>query len=344
MSNGSTASNALWHSQAPSTAELPRVATFRGICGAAILRHRERGGGPTVSHVAYGDESSYNTSRFRSVAIVTATAEQAASFSSEVRSLLDASSVRELKWSDVKDVRRRSACERVLSAFLSRARVGELRIDVLVWDIEDARHTVPGRDDNENLARMYYHLCRSTFRQRWPTGARWGVYPDEFHAMKWPDLYSTLRYAGRPDFSAGTDLARSSLQASEDGFAVIEVAPVTSHDEPLVQVADVFAGLAVYSRTSFDTWRSWHEASQPQLSFEPPVEPTLSNRHAQRCPLVSLVNDYCKSRAWTVALSSTRGFETRDWSRGPVNFWFYRPQHEDDRAPTRITAWGGPEF
>ena len=43
-----------------------------------------------------------------------------------------------------------------------------IRIDSLMWDIDDSRHKISGRDDTANLCRMYHHLLRNVFLERWP--------------------------------------------------------------------------------------------------------------------------------------------------------------------------------
>lgn len=298
-----------------------------------------------ITHLAYGDESSYNDGRFRAVAIVSGTVGSCAQAEASARDVLATAQVRELKWSAIKDAHRQALCEAVLTEFLGRLAVGKLRVDVITWDTHDSRHAVQGRDDIENLARMYWHLCHCTFRDRWPAGARWGVYPDEMRSIEWYEIESPLAYVGRSDYERGTTLPMGSLQAGERGFEVHEITPVHSHDAPLVQIADVFAGLAVYSRESFEKWCAWSSEQGGQLSLIASPQPVLSNRDRHRCPVVHLLNQHCKAERWTVALQSSRGFETKDWRKGPVNFWFYRPQHDDDRAPTKVPVrWTGPSF
>jgi hypothetical protein len=42
----------------------------------------------------------------------------------------------------------------------------------------------------------------------------------------------------------------------------------------------------------------------------------------------------CKNRKMGVSLKTFGGLKTLD-PRRPINFWWYEPQHEMDKAPTR---------
>ncbi len=52
-------------------------------------------------HVAYTDETQHNTGRFRGLALVTMESKNAERITSELKQLLQASSISEFKWSKV---------------------------------------------------------------------------------------------------------------------------------------------------------------------------------------------------------------------------------------------------
>lgn len=287
-----------------------------------------------ITHVAYGDESSHTSGPYGAVAIISMPAAVAPSFASEIEALLAESSVRELKWHKLKSARDRFAVLKILDAFCARADRGEVRANVLVWDFDDSRHAIKGRDDHANLGRLYYHLCESVFRRHWPQGATWGLYPDELHAMRWTELQYFLQLKGLKLGQSGGTLT----DARSKGFDIAEVRPVSSISEPLVQLADFFAGIAVYSRTAFETYGVWSRQAdgQEQLFLHGPPTPTLSAKDRERCTVMRALDDAAKARKWGVALASTRGFQSHDWRRGMLSFWFWTPQHFLDKAPTKV--------
>jgi hypothetical protein len=252
-------------------------------------------------------------------------------FSAEVAGLLGESSVTELKWQKLKSARDRMAAQKVLRAFCVRAERGEVRADTLIWDFNDSRHAIRGRDDHENLGRIYYHLCMAVMRDRWPGGSAWGVYPDEFAQMAWDELAQILRHQG---FKVGLRSGRIQ-DAFANGFHVQEIKPLVSADEPLVQIADLFAGMAVYSRASYEKLEAWERENGQMGLFDDGDPVILKGRDRERCLIISEFKKHADARKWGVSLSSTRGLESRDPTRGPTNFWFYVPQHELDKAPVK---------
>ena len=285
-----------------------------------------------VTHVAFADESSYNFGRYRALALVSMRADHVSAFRTLLADHLAESGITEAKWARTKTAKARFGAEKLLGTCLNEASNGRVRADVLIWDTRDDRHAVQGRDDNANLERMYYHLCRCTFRDRWPSGASWAVYPDEMTAMGWPLLRDILHREGFRQGLRGGGL----IEAHEKGFLVEGIEPVVSAEEPLVQLADLLAGLGAYSWGSFDRWEAWRDAMgrQPTL-FGDHAEINLSNGDRERCKLLQQLTEYAKQRTWGVALNGTRGLRTRDPRTSRVNFWRYVPQHQNDRAPTR---------
>ncbi len=148
---------------------------------------------PKVTHVGFSDESNWNKGRFRSLGLVTLPADQLNYINDKVRHLFEESGVREFKWKELAGTKERFAAEKLCKFTLEWALKGYLRVDVLIWDIEDSRHRIPRRDDVVNLGRMYYHLFRNVLRKRWPNEAIWRLHPDEHTAMDWGTLEECLQ-------------------------------------------------------------------------------------------------------------------------------------------------------
>lgn len=292
-----------------------------------------------ITHVAFADEKGYNEGRYRGIALVTLPQQNVNPFQHAIQSLLSESSVNEFKWERLSSARERFAALKLVDFAVGRASNGSLRIDGLTWDIEDSRHKINKRDDIANLERMYYHLFKHVFCERWPDGSIWALYPDENTALEWNTVQDFLEYAStmteirRDLFTKGRFILRLKKE-----FRIEIVSPCKSHKEPLIQLADLFAGLAVYSRSSYNRFESWELSNKKgELLF--PVEQEqllkLSKSDIERCRVLSEFNEKCKNKKLGVSLKTNKGLKTFDAKR-PINFWWYEPQHEADKAPCKI--------
>jgi len=290
------------------------------------------------THIAYTDESKYNFGRYRGVSLVSLRLQDAGRLRRELERLLQESDISEFRWKKVGNAKYRFAAIKMQGYGVEKATKGLLRVDVLTWDTEDTRHKLPGRDDIENLQRMYYHLFKNVLRDRWPDGSVWRLRPDENTALRWDTMEDFLDMASsrldtrRDLFTAG----KFRLRLKQE-FSIEQIVPCKSHEEPLVQLADLFAGLAVYSRTSYDCYKAWQSGSTPQLPLfeeegEESVQPSRSDQ--ERCQVLDKFDALCKRRKLGVSLKTYRGLRTRD-PKNPVNFWWYEPQCEEDKAPVR---------
>ena len=243
----------------------------------------------------------------------------------------------EFEWKNLAGARERFAAEKLCECTIARACVGQLRVDVLVWDMEDSRHKVVKRDNIANLERMYYHLFRNVLRMRWPHDAVWLLCPDEHTALDWETVQDCLGAAGatlqveRSLFTGGEFRLRLRRE-----FGVEEIKPVPSATCPLLQVADLFAGLAVFSRQKYDDYQRWKVTTEGQRSlFDESQEvfnPSRSMR--ERFHVLSKFDQVCKTRKLGVSLKDRRGLWTPN-PENPINFWTYKPQRPEDKAPQK---------
>jgi hypothetical protein len=290
------------------------------------------------THIAYADETKYNFGRYRGVALVTLRLADARSFREELQKLLDESDVKKLEWKKLRDAKRRFAAMKVVNCTVRRAVEALLRVDVLSWDTEDRRHKLPGRDDIENLQRMYYHLFKNVLRERWPDGSVWRLCPHRNTAMDWERMEDFLAMAStqmeveRNLFTRGKFRARLRRE-----FRIEEIAPCAAVEEPLVQLADLFAGLAVYSRERYERYEWWENSYSQQLRLLEGAEERsiqLSGSDSERCPVLAELKARCRRHGLGVSLKTRRGLRTFD-PKKPINFWWYEAQREEDKAPVR---------
>lgn len=295
-----------------------------------------------ITHVAFSDESHWNKGRYRSLGLVTMPRKSFAELERTLARLLDESGVSEFKWEKLSGARERFAAIKMCEFVVDAACRGNLRLDVLVWDIEDSRHKVPQRDDVANLQRMYYHLFKYVLRTRWPDGSIWALYPDENTAMNWDSVRDYLDRADT-EIQVYGDLftgGKFRLRLIKE-FQIYETKPVSSACNPLLQLADLFAGLAVFSREHYDALAQWRKERETQLTLFASEDDdgagetkTVSRSIRERCYVLDLFDKLCKSRKLGVSLKTERGLRTFDHSK-PINFWPYTPQHPLDKAPTK---------
>jgi len=290
-----------------------------------------------ITHFAFVDESNWNTGRFRALGAVSLKTDAYTILSGKISKLLEESNVIELKWSKVTDAKYRFAAEKVNNLVIEQAVVGSLRVDVLSWDIEDKRHGIKGRDDIENLHRMYHHLLKNIMKDRWEDDAVWHLKPDEHTALRFEDIHYFLEIK-----ETGVAIEDVSLFSSNPKrywrkyYNIIGFEPVTSEKEVLVQIADIFAGMVCFSRACYEKYKNWERSnSQQQTLFEYEKKTDqLSKSEKTRFELLKKFNEKCKCRRLGVSLDSCNGLKTFDPSK-PINFWWYEPQGDYDKAPTK---------
>jgi hypothetical protein len=291
-----------------------------------------------VSHLAFADESHWNSGRFRSLALVTLRHADLPAFSYELQRLLEESKVKEFKWERLRDARYRFAALKLGTFAIEQAARQKLRLDILMWDTEDSRHSIRGRDDVQNLGRMYYQLFKYVLRERWPDKSTWRLHPDEHTALDWPNVEEYLDRASMRARPFADMFSEGKIKISfKVEFKIAGICPLSSTEEPFIQVADLFAGLVAFSRESYAEFEKWQRATNPQPKFEFEVgeeEAINSHSNKERFVVIQELNTLCKTCRLGVSLRTHKGFRTRD-PRNPVNFWWYEPQHIHDKAPTK---------
>jgi hypothetical protein len=296
--------------------------------------------GISATHIAYADESYYTSSRHRSIAVITCKASDDDTITQLYTQLLRESGLREFKWEKLRQARERFAALKMMDRAIELSTSGRLRVDVLIWDTYDSRHSVQGRDDVANLQRMYYQLFKNVLQQRWPTGSTWHLRPDENSALDWATVQDYLDSAGLTIQVQGNLLEGSFRLRLARDFSVLQICEACSLDTPLCQLADLFAGIGAYSHAAYDKYECWLCTQSGQMALDLDLDdrspdPQLSNKDRERCTVIKHLDDQCKRHKLHVGLKSSRGLRTYDPTY-PINFWPYEPQHPDDKAPVRV--------
>ena len=258
------------------------------------------------AYAGFTDETQYNVGRYRGVALVGAPLAQVPLLSGEVERILAESGVAECKWEKVRSARTRFAAEKLLVWALDAALADRLHVDTLTWDAGELPAVSRSGTRPQplpylkRLHQMYAALLAEALAHRWPDGRAWVIFPDEQNALRWPVI-----------------------AAASPRIASVE--PRVSGAEPLIQLADLFAGLAVFSRAGYDTYERWLclrpaeriRATEPSAALR-----GMSASDRQRCLLLDAFFTLCKLRLPGVSLRTQRGLRTYDPEK-PITFHWH---------------------
>ncbi len=282
-----------------------------------------------VTHVGFADEANWNEGRYRAIALVTTTLAALSKLQDHIFRALSESGVTEFKFKKLRSARERFAAIKLIDLALAEACSSRLRVDVLIWDTRDSRHNVKRRDDVLNLEKMYYHLCKNVLRMRWPPESTWALYPDEHTAVDWDRLKCYVNAAAQV-YVEGDGLGI--VLRSE--FGVERIEEKSSREEPALQLADLFAGLATFSRSHYDDVVMELDSRGEGDSTPRGRNKKTSNSLIERTSVIAHLVQECKRRKLGVGFRNSRGLCTRNPTK-PINFWLYQPQHPLDKAPVK---------
>jgi hypothetical protein len=238
-----------------------------------------------------------------------------------------------VEWKDLTGDIRKQACARSLvKAAVGLAAQGTLAITVLTWDLHDTRHAVPGRDDIRNTERMYYHAISALARKRRVTGL--SLYPDETSDAL--DFRHIQRYLNTTTAGRVTPPLLESLEREPERFRVTEVQEQVSEREPLVQLADLFAGMMRTSLEYSADLKRWRSGGQLALLGDQPDDPVSRGRRA-KFDIIDIAKAECAHYRLGVSLDS-HGYLCTPKPTRPIHFWLWQPQGDYDKAPTNRTV------
>jgi hypothetical protein len=248
----------------------------------------------------YGDESSYNYGAVRGVGAVSLRLDDSARLDNELTVLLRESGVRELKWEKVRTARTTFAAEKTLAWALDHALGGALWIETLTWEVTSAAASRARRPALATLRDVYTTLLTSVMARQSQQGEparRWRIFPDEQTAIPWARMCEALPQAP-------------------------EITPARSEASPLIQLADLFTGLAVFSRAAYDAYEHWLGFRGRDLDAH--LTTTPEGAHGSQTYRFVLLDDFyttCVRRMTGISLQTRRGLYT--WrADAPVQFRF----------------------
>lgn len=283
-----------------------------------------------MKYVAFADES-YITQRYRSIGLLTFPENKLAELNSKLTDILGSSGVKEFKWKKLRDAKYRFCAEKIINFVIKNLHKHDLRLDVLIWDTQDKRHKVQHRDDVSNFERMFFHLLNSSMKRR-AKNAKWSIYPDERIEIDWKTVEQCLSTVGLKQEYIKSPLLGNFF--TDKYYEILEFKQVKSHNTLCCQVADLFAGISVFSKTKFGKYNAWEITQRPNLRLFKEDKQNITQIEEERFKIINLLDSMCKERKLGVSLKSRKCFMTCNPNR-PVNFWHYVPQHDKDKAPTK---------
>lgn len=283
----------------------------------------------------FSDESSSKSKRYNSICAISGKSSIIDQLLNNLKKILTKHGIKEVKFSEIKTHKSKIECakEFFLKA-IEYASNNQLRIDVIIWDLQDSRHSIPGRDDEENFKRIYFHLLRHIVES-------WKVFNCNFY----PDERSTFNYNEIIDYLNSTKYPRKEpfiikmFKEEKIKFNFCEIIPQKSENNPLVQLADLFAGFACFSKENADIFKKWkskiEKEKYPSLfgdfgEREEDEKETIKNRFE----IIELIKSECKKCGIKVSLNTNNYLKTFDPNER-INFWHYEPQGEYDKAPIK---------
>jgi len=247
-------------------------------------------------YLAFCAENDAASSPFRSIACVSLPAAVQPSFSSALSGALSPG-----------DASQPLPAIRLVDATLAGLGYG-VRLDVLMWDEREPRNFLEPRDGT-SLEAMSYHLLTAVMRTRPASG--WRIHYGRGGTGGWPTLADCTGAPvrrGPPERLLFVDFAKGT------SHVIQEAAEVDERDSVEIQLADLFATLMVFSRTSYVRFQAWSSGHVASPGFEP--------NEVVSFKLIAHLNAEAKRAKLGVSFASTGGLRTRD-GRRPLNFWWY---------------------
>lgn len=284
-----------------------------------------------MKYISFADESYSPEGNFKSIASFSLKSDDLPQVNLNLKNILKESCVNEFKWQKLKDAKYKFCAQKLLDYAWELIKTCDARIDVVTWDINDSRHKIRSRDDLANYGRMFYHLHSNSLKRR-PKLSIWEIYPDEGVGVDWDVVAQSVHSSGRKRQHINLPLLDSFW--SDPHYTIASLKEIKSHEEPCCQIADLFAGMSIFSRTHYDLYEKWCEVNTFSLPLFPVENPQLSRAEEHRFPILQYFDKGCKTRKLGVSLKTSRHLQTPN-PNNPINFWLYRPQHDLDKAPTK---------
>ena len=271
-----------------------------------------------TTHVGFADEAYWNQGVYRSVACISARADDYHEI--EERLCLARCGARaiasEIKWQNLQNIARQCDADAVLKTIVELADEEKLRVDVFIWNSRDRLIPVQNRPGDEghaiwNLRVMYQKMFGFILK-------RWQAIDDTVEPF-W--TYAI-------DKHEELNLGRLTLDVRSNevppGITRVDIREAKSALNYSVQLADLFAGMGAYSHSSCDDYDIWlQQGMSLDLSFG-------ASRWRNRFPVMNAFAELCDEGQGVVLLERKQAWRGRGlWTKDPddvrnaINFFPY---------------------
>lgn len=287
-----------------------------------------------MAYEIYSDESGCGKDRYEAIGTLSATPVVIGELRLNLKETLERHSTSSCEFKKIRGATQLACATELLKTIFDCVVSGNARVMVLVWDKHDSRHTVPGRDDLNNLSIMYYHALKVTKRMWMDRDMESEFYPDELSKVDFNNIISFVENGRlRKESSVvetlfGTEFKRLFPK-------IINHQEIESKSDPLIQVIDILTGIARLSYEESTQYQEWKKSRSPQISlFEQPQRIIPSKSIVPKFILTQNLDQWFKDKKMQIALESTCGLRTYRPSCG-FFFWKYAPMRVSDKAPTK---------
>lgn len=288
-------------------------------------------------YLIFSDESGYNAgTRYGSLAKITGPLESTRNLNETLKKYLKAANKVEFKFNEVKNNASITLAHKFIDTAFDFIRSSKIRIYILTWDKHDSRHTVQNRSDIENLKRMYYHHLHF-IKKDWNVFEGWEFYPDQLSAIDWENdviAFLTNKKIRR------NPIEQTELFESLNGINIKyrNVKELNSATYPIIQLADLFAGMIRSSRENSDAFYEWFtlEKTKHQVTlFDYERQTENSKNILYKFEVMKYFKFKADSLKLGINLSKSKYFSKLKGG-GNINIWHYEPQGDYDKAPEKI--------
>ena len=286
---------------------------------------------PTETELYYicSDESSHNTGRFRSISTISFPAIKAKIMHNELKEIIQKNNIEEFKWSKLNGDSRYTKCANNLIDWVYN-NINNIRIDTIIWDILDSRHCIECRDDDKNLAIMYYQVLNHKMKML-SSHICYEIFPDEKDGFDWQTLENCLTAKHNICYDGAFKKTEKGIKVdfSKIRESIRNTTPIDSKDSVFNQITDLYAGLSAFSYSNYTKYKQWESTNSGQTSLF--ALPTYNFSKSEKARF-KLLYDFCSTKG--ISINSKRGLNTFK-PTDVINFWFYNPQTDKDKAPIK---------
>ena len=231
------------------------------------------------------------------------------------------------KWNKFNSIKKVYALEEFLEYLFGLMSRNMIHITTIIWDIHDSRHEILGRDDKKNLSLMHYKLIKNFAEDKLKNGDTLTIYPDQNNSIDWNQIEEILPNDGIHN--------TKELSFCTVCLTKVFIKESNTSENALIQIADIFAGLARTSYEDYENYEKWLNRGQTSLFPDEELNQIdISVKDEHRFKIYQFIDTQCKRKSWSVSLKSKNGFYSYDKTK-PLNFWLYKPQHKEDKAPLK---------